>query len=207
MFCCRDKYTVAILHVLYSNLSTNNDAAYIRHLTCSMILKSLKLDTRQMLIFWMIVTIISVTLMADWQSIGHDPCREGFPVNNSTAVQPHRDEYVSAEGGGQVCRNLSTSGSECFWNPNSRVTGEYCAECFKVCRSVDKSLNFVQFSIGAMLFAMTLSPFQISPVVLVSDVIPLKYQVLNERVFTNWFLYNHTCLYRPVVNVCCCLTL
>ena len=126
--------------------------------------------------------------MADWQSIGHDPCREGFPVNDSTYAQPHRDEltlapneYVTAEGD-QECRNLSTRGSECFWNPNSRVTGEYCIECFKVCRSVEKSLNFVQFSIGALLFATTLSPFQISPVMLVSEVIPLKYQVLDASV-------------------------
>ena len=147
-------------------------------LLLSTILMTFKLNMRQMLIFWMTVIIISVTLMADWQSIGHDPCREGFSVNNSMAVQPHRDEYISVEGGGQVCKSLSTSGNECFWNPNSRVTGEYCAECFKVCRSVGKSLNFIQFSVGLALFSMTLVPFQLGTIFLTSDVVPLKYQVL-----------------------------
>ena len=155
----------------------------------SLILKAFKLNTRKVLLSWIAVTMIATALMADWQSIGHDPCREGFPLNHSLAVSRtgsldttnNSHHYSTLEEvyvkESRACEDLSTSGSECFWNPKSRITGEYCAECFRVCRSVDKSLNFVQFSIGLTMLGMSLSPFQLNLVVMLSDVVPLKHQV------------------------------
>ncbi len=33
---------------------------------------------------------------------------------------------------------------ECYWNPESIITGDYCDECPKLCRNKEKSLNFIQ---------------------------------------------------------------
>ena len=41
---------------------------------------------------------------------------------------------------------------ECFWNPISRVNGQYCDRCSHVCLSRHYSLNLVQFLVGLCLF-------------------------------------------------------
>ena len=61
-----------------------------------------------------------------------------------------------AEDSIAVCESLSTSDNKCFWNPNSRVTGEKCSTCRVVCLSQQKSLTFIQFSIGVALIAFVL---------------------------------------------------
>ena len=57
-----------------------------------------------------------------------------------------------------VCESLSTSDNKCFWNPNSRVTGEKCNTCRSVCLSQQKSLTIIQFSIGVALIVFVLQP-------------------------------------------------
>ena len=44
-------------------------------------------------------------------------------------------------------RHLSAG---CHWIPTSSVTGQNCTDCQPICRSVHRTLNFVQFSVGAM---------------------------------------------------------
>lgn len=39
-----------------------------------------------------------------------------------------------------VCESFNTTlGYECFWNPQSRVTGQYCPRCLEACRGVSRS--------------------------------------------------------------------
>lgn len=47
-----------------------------------------------------------------------------------------------------LCESQSTSEHQCFWNPESRVTGDHCATCAPVCLSTQTSLHFAQFTIG-----------------------------------------------------------
>lgn len=75
------------------------------------------------------------------------------------------------------CKARSSMDDTCYWNPLSRVTGKLCKECYPVCRSVQKSLNFVQLSIGATLF-ITAVPFSATTLLLIaSDFVPLEIQV------------------------------
>ena len=48
----------------------------------------------------------------------------------------------------ELCEAQSTSEHQCFWNPESRVTGDHCTTCAPVCLSTQTSLNFAQFTIG-----------------------------------------------------------
>jgi len=52
------------------------------------------------------------------------------------------------------CEALSSSSYQCFWNPNSRITGEFCNTCHASCHSQQKSSNFYQFSAGVLLLAL-----------------------------------------------------
>ena len=55
----------------------------------------------------------------------------------------------------ESCEALSSSSHQCFWNPKSRITGEFCNTCDTVCYSEQKSFNFIQFSAGVMLICLS----------------------------------------------------
>ena len=55
------------------------------------------------------------------------------------------------------CEALSSSSHQCFWNPHSRITGEYCNTCHASCHSEQKSSNFYQFSAGVLLVTLASS--------------------------------------------------
>ena len=143
-------------------------------------------------------------LMADWQAIGHDPCREGFSdrqsfVSNDSSLMKVADGHGFAVWQNttgaldeRICEELSTEANPCFWNPHSPVTGQYCAECFKVCRSVRRSLNFVQLCIGLFLLSATAPLLLVASFVFAADVVPLESQVWPHE------LYICTLSYVPV---------
>ena len=117
--------------------------------------------------------------IADWQAVGHDPCPSATPnssINHSIFNDAHNESYIGdlfsngtlasefsntssslylelLEG----CIAQSTSSDRCFWNPQSRVTGDFCNSCVSSCLSEQRSLNFFQFIIGALLVASSAS--------------------------------------------------
>ena len=173
------------------------------------ILKRARLDNRIGLGLSLLLGLLGILLVGDWQGIGDNPCAlvtAAEPTTNSnvnistvnhSSLLPH--DYVgsgSGSGSGlglqilpdelhnteldtsgedpgtfevhpevrenivfstnesdnkKLCESQSTSKHKCFWNPKSRVTGEHCTTCRPVCLSTQKSINFVQFSIGIML--------------------------------------------------------
>ena len=84
---------------------------------------------------------------------------EGLCLSNNTQV------CLSME----VCLNHSGPPEECFWNPKSRISGIFCEECEKLCRSWRTSLNFVQLIFGLLLFTLAFPITRISMTVLASD--------------------------------------
>ena len=125
------------------------------------------------------MAILGHLLMADWQAIGHDICREMHEQTYSDSLNLD-NTYVDMTNGSFVtierraCELLSTDTYQCFWNPHSEVTGEYCAECLKVCRNVKKSLTFVQFSLGLILFISTLPMVPVAVRMLASEIAPVE---------------------------------
>ena len=77
----------------------------------------------------------------------------------------------------EFCESLSTSDHQCFWNPKSRVTGEHCTTCRSVCLSKQKSINFIQFSIGVALIAIMLQPGVVFYIVVASNITDKQFQV------------------------------
>ena len=97
------------------------------------------------------------------ESIAHT--QEVHPVLNITA-------YNMAMN---VCESLRESQYHCHWIPKS--TGTLCEACPAICRGIDHTLNFIQFTIGAFIFRGTLSLVKISIVIVISDVVSKDYQV------------------------------
>ena len=49
-------------------------------------------------------------------------------------------------------RCVTSNYSKCHWTPNSQITKQHCDDCQPICRSIDKTLDFIQFCLGAALF-------------------------------------------------------
>ena len=197
----------------------------------SLFLQTIKLNSRIITILGILLSVIGLTLMADWQSIPYDPCTEfslyhhpelasgvsntSLPPcptvlpdcpwlndslrHNTTAVMTSEEEVAVATVSLQhmepfsprhtvvneiayklamnVCESLSSSQYHCHWIPNSVITHRLCHACPPICRSVDHTLNFVQFMVGAVIFRITISIPRIGIMMVLSDVASRQYQV------------------------------
>ena len=76
-----------------------------------------------------------------------------------------------------VCEALSGPPYHCFWNPNSRLTGEYCPRCNPLCRSVDYSLTFGQFLVGLIFLVLSYQIGRTTLTLVVSDALGSTSQV------------------------------
>ena len=123
------------------------------------------------------LSLVGMITLADWQSLGGDPCRQLtdkdcfnssdggnleylFSNNNSCPVFHNattEELYYNATalcGDEQcVCDAINNvTDYQCFWNPLSRITGDYCERCRHVCLSKTRSLNFIQLIFGVIFF-------------------------------------------------------
>ena len=76
-----------------------------------------------------------------------------------------------------VCESLRESKHHCHWIPRSIVTGTICADCPSICRGTNHILNFIQFTVGAFIFRITIPISRIAIMIVISDVISKNYQV------------------------------
>ena len=75
------------------------------------------------------------------------------------------------------CESSNNSGHHCHWIPDSPITKKHCEDCQPICRSVDHTLNFVQFCIGALLFMLSMPIARESMTAIISDVVTKNTQV------------------------------
>ena len=108
------------------------------------------------------ITVIESFLQMP-ESIAHT--QEVHPVLNITA-------YNMAMN---VCESLRESQYHCHWIPKS--TGILCEACPAICRGIDHTLNFIQFTIGAFIFRGTISITRIAVMITISDIVRKDYQV------------------------------
>ena len=66
---------------------------------------------------------------------------------------------------------------QCHWIPNSLITKEHCGDCQPICRGKGRSLDFVQFSIGAFWFMFSMPVAEVSLPLIISDSVREEYQV------------------------------
>ena len=77
----------------------------------------------------------------------------------------------------ESCEAQSSSSHQCFWNPESRITGEFCNTCHKECLSKKTSINFYQFTAGVMLVSLATPLGFVFISAITSDFTPLHSQV------------------------------
>ena len=106
----------------------------------------MKVNNRVLLGIALVSCLMGCLLMSDWQAIGSgDVC--SLPTNLSALASDN-------VGSGKVpIDSNNCSSHQCFWNPESRVTGEFCNTCLPTCLSQQASLNFYQFSVGVFLIS------------------------------------------------------
>ena len=135
-----------------------------------------------MIMFSLVVSVIGCALIGDWQAITEsDPCSSYSPMTNETS-QPLSTTCLSSNiTGFQLsvadCEAQSTSSRQCFWNPQSRVTGDYCSTCLPACLSQQTSLNFYQYSLGVVFLTAGSNLLYVLVPALASDVTPPNNQV------------------------------
>ena len=77
------------------------------------------------------------------------------------------------------CESLYNS-LGCHWTPTSYITGKDCPDCRLLCRSVDKTLNFIQFCLGAALLLVSVPSVRVSLVNVITDYVNNEIQVSEE---------------------------
>ena len=153
---------------------------------CRLGAKALKVNNRVLLGASLIISLMGCGLLADWQTIRYSDACSSMPANltdldsgniNSsydTNLTPNSSRYQQLL---ESCEALSSSSHQCFWNPESRVTGEFCNTCLPTCLSQQASLNFYQFSVGALLVSVGSLLGYINIPAVASDVSSVESQV------------------------------
>ena len=165
-------------------------------------MKSFNVANRAILLFCIVATLVGSLISSDWQAFGHDPCHYTLSSRSSNDTLTQLENYTALFHMNETlytlkfdnhsfvplsvnasylradhCIALSTEDHACYWNPVSRVTGKLCSECHPTCRSQQKSINFVQFSIGFSIIVFVSQLFLTSVYSVTSDYTPKRYQV------------------------------
>lgn len=72
-----------------------------------------------------------------------------------------------------------SSADSCYWNQFSPLTKVDCFACPPICRSVRRSLNFIQFAIGVTIFVLVIPISRVVLMVLISDNLSPENQVIK----------------------------
>ncbi len=127
-------------------------------------MQKFRVDNRLILLLFFMCSTIGVLILVDWQSLGGDPC-VAFNLTSEESI------YGNASDASYYCELFGVeSGYECFWNPESRITGDYCERCRQVCLSKSHTLNLVQFIAGMLLLAMSMGPGRVLVATIASDI-------------------------------------
>lgn len=78
------------------------------------------------------------------------------------------------------CVAANTTWNDCYWNPQSIVTGKLCEDCQPICRSKSHSLTFVQFLLGSALLLVSIPIAWIPVAALISNRVSTNAQVLYK---------------------------
>ena len=136
-----------------------------------------RINNRLLTIITLLTSMFGSLLMADWQSIGSDPCLQystfrnpSNVIGNSTTGIPDHIVTIAVEpeilGAREQCLH---SPDNCYWNQYSPLTKVECLGCPPICRGVHKSLNFFLFSVGVAISAFVIPIAEVVWTVLITD--------------------------------------
>lgn len=133
-----------------------------------------------------ILLIIGSALIADWQTIGKDSCRIFSPFHyqnsqsesatcihyKSQTLHDYCERIHSAKQDNnmtQLASELCQATQGCHLNKYSVITNSLCLHCPAICRHVQHSLSFIQFTLGAAIFVFALPAGDVCMWVLISN--------------------------------------
>ena len=138
------------------------------------------LHNRYIFLIGIFVSLTACMLITDWQVIGGDPCDQFSGTCASNETSPEFDNDSSLLTPCELCRMHSGDPHQCFFNPDGRISKEYCADCKPFCRSELHTLNFAQFLIGVCLFGLGFPMMRISLTIILSDSLGTASQVISH---------------------------
>ena len=156
------------------------------YFTTCRVIKVLKMNNRIMLGVALIMCLVGSILVGDWQTIGYagrEPCSSATNTTGSLANNTEPGSPLDSNSSDyqqllvESCEAQSSSGHQCFWNPESRITGEFCNTCRATCLSREASINFYQFSAGMFLIALASPLKNVVISAITSDVTAIDSQV------------------------------
>ena len=105
----------------------------------------------------------------------------GHPEYSNINVQADSSSQSNSSQTGMTprehCEAMGQGEYNCYWNQASQITHQGCDECPQICYSEHKSLNFVQFCIGAFFLVIAIPPTRIALMVLIFDNLHRELQV------------------------------
>ena len=165
-------------------------------------IKVAKTNNRLILLCSFILAFLGSLLLGDWQAIGQkDPCSSHIAPTFLNASGDVSSDLVSSGLGSanemslnvsdtvlhhywrESCEALSSTSHQCFWNPSSSITGDYCNTCSKVCLSARNSLNFYQFNAGVLLVSLATPLLFVFISAVASDYTAVESQVMKNQNF------------------------
>ena len=147
-----------------------------------------------MLGFSLVCALLGALVCADWQAIGNnDPC--SFTNTSNTTISDfgcltplscanNLTNTSTYEMLARECAAMSSASDDCFWNPSSRITGDFCSTCLPVCLSQQRSLDIYQFGVSALLFAFSASLGFVFLSAVMSDITPVDSQVCSYKFYS-----------------------
>ena len=136
------------------------------------------LHNRYIFMLGIIVALVACALTTDWQAISEDPCDQfSGSCDNKTDIGNNASNRSSLPPC-ELCRMHSGHPYQCFFNPDARISKEYCADCKPLCRSELHTINFAQFLIGVCLFSLGFPFMRIALTIILSDSLGSASQVI-----------------------------
>ena len=149
--------------------------------------KLAKMDNRHLLGLCLLLALAGSLLAGDWQSIAPgDPCSTALVSEDDSYGSGFSSSCMDRNDTGFIEQNLErcegqSNSSQCFWNPQSRITGKFCNTCLNTCLSKQKSQNIYLFSIGVLLLSMSAPLGFVFVSAIVSDITSVESQVCFKR--------------------------
>ena len=162
----------------------------------SLVAKFAKISNRNLLGFCLLCALFGSILVGDWQSLSHDPCFSTSLSNGNNESGSEIGNYSYESGFESInssemslyeqlledCEARSSSSHKCFFNSQSRITGEFCNTCRPTCLSKQASINFYQFTAGILLLSTAAPLGFVFTSAIASEITSIETQVDQQHI-------------------------
>ena len=159
-----------------------------------LLLERIRVSSRAVLCTALLCNAVGVALLVDWQSLATDTqkCSQfslpETPEGSFVECIPSDMESTIQSSGNYMNTNttyeeeLCQLNKECYWNPDSIITGKHCDTCPGICHSNSGSLNFIQVCIGVFFICLSIDMTRYTTMPLMSKFVPGNLKVMIKLI-------------------------